>query len=284
MNSHRRSLLAAGLGAGILAGCGGTRALNALVPSDTYRLEEGIAYGPDPRHKLDVYTPDGGAAGAPLVLFFYGGTWTRGDRADYRFVGEALASAGIVTVVADYRLSPQVRWNGIVEDCARAARWAFDNAVRRGAARERVFLMGHSAGAYNAAMVALDARWLTAQGLAPRELAGWIGIAGPYDFLPITDAASRVAFDWPNTPSESQPIVHVSAQDPRTLLLAATDDNTVNPRRNSVALAERLQRAGVPVRLRLLEGVNHVTVVAAFGKPLRGLAPVRQEVVDFVLR
>ena len=283
MACDRRSLLAAGMVATVLTGCGGSAALNALVRRDTYRFEEGLAYGSDPRQKLDVYLPARAGAGGPLVLFFYGGTWTRGNRADYRFVGEALASAGIVTVVADYRLSPQVRWTGILEDCALATRWTVDAASRLGAARERVFLMGHSAGAYNAAMLSLDGRWLAAQGLSPRALAGWVGLAGPYDFLPIGDRDSRVAFGWPDTPADSQPIAHVSPQAPRTLLLAAREDGTVNPRRNSVALADRLQRAGVPVRLQLLDGVNHVTVIAALGQPLRGLAPVRDEVTAFVL-
>jgi acetyl esterase/lipase len=283
MDSQRRGLLAAAVGAGVLTGCGGTAALNALVPRDTYRLDEDIAYGDDPRQRLDAYLPVQAVAGAPLVLFFYGGSWTRGSRGDYRFVGEALASAGIVTVVADYRLSPQVRWTQILQDCAAATRWCVDAAPRLGAARERVHLMGHSAGAYNAAMLALDARWLAPQRLAPRDIAGWIGVAGPYDFLPIGDADTRRAFDWPATPADSQPITHVSAQAPRTLLLAAEDDRTVNPQRNSAGLAERLRRVGVPVQLELLEGVNHVTVIAALGRPLRHLAPVREDVTRFVL-
>lgn len=276
----RRTLLAAGSAA--LAGCSVTGALDALVPRGTYRGEQDIAYGEHPRQRLDVYLPAQPAPNAPLVVFFYGGSWTRGSRSDYRFVGEALSSAGIVTVVPDYRLSPQVRWTDILQDCAAATRWAFDEARRLGSAPDRVHLMGHSAGGYNAAMLALDPRWLRPQGLQPRELAGWIGIAGPYDFLPIGDPETRRAFDWPATPQDSQPIVHASAQAPRTLLLAARDDRTVNPDRNSAALAQRLQQAGVPVRLQLLEGVNHVTVIAALASPLRGLAPVRDEVLRFV--
>jgi acetyl esterase/lipase len=277
----RRGLLA--LAALPLAGCSATGALNALVPRGTYRSREDIAYGADPRQRLDLYSPVDAAPDAPLVVFFYGGAWTRGDRAAYRFVGEALASAGIHAVVADYRLSPQVRWTAILEDCSAAVRWAFDNAQAVGASPARIHLMGHSAGAYNAAMLALDSRWLARQQLQPRRLAGWIGIAGPYNFLPISDPDSQRAFDWPATPPDSQPVAHVSAQAPRTLLLAAREDRTVNPQRNSVELAQRLRRAGVPVELEILDGVNHVTIVAALGAPLRGLAPVRREVIDFVL-
>ena len=278
----RRSFLAASTSLA-LTGCTALGALDALVPRGTYRSEEDITYGSDPRQRLDVYRPLQPAGEAPLVVFFYGGSWTRGSRADYRFVGEALASAGIVTVVADYRLSPQVRWAGILQDCAMATRWAFHEAARLGSSPRRVHVMGHSAGAYNAAMLALDPRWLAPHGLRPGELAGWVGLAGPYDFLPISDPDSRVAFDWPSTPRDSQPITHASAQAPRTLLIAARDDRTVDPTRNSVALAGRLRQAGTPVRLEIFEHVNHVTLVGALAQPLRGLAPVREEVTRFLL-
>lgn len=277
----RRHLVA--LAALALAGCSATGALNVLVPRGTYRSETGIAYGEDPRQRLDVYAPLEPRANAPVVVFFYGGAWTRGERAAYRFVGEALASAGIVAVVADYRLSPQVRWTGILEDCSEAVNWVFRNATRLGASQQRIHLMGHSAGAYNAAMLALDPRWLARHGLQPRQLAGWIGIAGPYNFLPIGDSDSQRAFDWPATPEDSQPVVHVSAQAPRALLLAAREDGVVNPQRNSVELAHRLQRAGVAVQLEVLEGVNHATIVGALATPLRRMAPVRDEVTRFVL-
>jgi acetyl esterase/lipase len=280
---RRREALAAASAAVLLPGCAALGPLDVLVPRDTYERQAGVAYGPLVRQKLDVYLPLQRTAGMPLLVFFYGGAWTRGERGDYRFVGEALASQGIATLVADYRLSPQVRWPQILEDCAAATAWAFANAQRLGCAAERVFLMGHSAGAYNAAMLALDARWLAAHGLRPRQLAGWIGLAGPYDFLPITSNAARVAFDWPDTPADSQPIVHVSGEAPRALLLAPRKDATVDPQRNTVGLGERLQAAGVPVRMKLLAEVSHITIVAALARPLARLGPVRQEVTQFVL-
>jgi acetyl esterase/lipase len=278
----RRLFLASASGA-LLAGCSATGALNSLVPADTYRLQTDIAYGDESRQRLDVYRPLTTGAATPLVVFFYGGSWTRGERADYRFVGEALASAGIVTVVADYRLSPQVPWTTILADCALATAWAFRQAAELGASPRRVHLMGHSAGAYNAAMLALDPRWLARVRHQPGELAGWVGLAGPYDFLPISDPDTRRAFGAPETPADSQPVVHVSAGAPRCLLLAPREDRTVDPVRNTLGLAERLRGAGAPVRSQLLEGVNHVTIVAALAPPLRRLAPVRDEVVRFLL-
>lgn len=284
--SSRRIGLRAGLAAAaayLASGCSATAALDAVVASDTYTLREGLPYGPDPRHKLDVYLPlQAVAGGAPVVLFFYGGNWSSGERGAYRFVGESLAQAGVVAIVADYRLSPAVRWQAILDDCARAARWVFDNAASLGGDPRRIHLMGHSAGAYNAAMLALDARWLAAHGLAPTRLAGWIGVAGPYDFLPIGDPRTRVAFGWPDAPAASQPIHHVSGSAPRALLLAAAQDGTVNPQRSTVGLGERLRAAGAPVAVELFGGVSHTTVIGAMARPLAFLAPVRERVLAFV--
>ncbi|HSV46149.1 MAG TPA: alpha/beta hydrolase [Ramlibacter sp.] len=280
MEAGRRAALL-GLPA-LLAGCSATSVLDALVPRDSYAGQTGLAYGPDARHRIDVFRPLSPAAAAPLVLFFYGGNWARGERADYRFVGESLAAAGAVALVADYRLSPAVRWQDILADCALAAHWAFEHAADLGTDARRIHLMGHSAGAYNAAMLALDGRWLGRHNLAPRQLAGWIGIAGPYDFLPISDPDAQRAFDWPRTPPDSQPIAQVSAAAPRSLLLAAASDSVVNPQRSTAGLADRLRRAGVPVQLRMYERVNHATVLGALAGPLRWLAPVRADVLGFL--
>jgi acetyl esterase/lipase len=146
----------------------------------------------------------------------------------------------------------------------------------------RIHLMGHSAGAYNAAMLALDGRWLKAVGLVPRQLAGWIGIAGPYDFLPIGNPETQVAFDWPATKPDTQPLAHVSPIAPPALLLAAREDEVVNPQRSTVGLALALRKAGVAVRHRLYDRVNHATVLAAIAGPLDWLAPVRADVLAFL--
>ena len=280
LNLPRRSLLA--MLPALLTACSGADLLNATVASDTYRRTQNLAYGLDARQQLDVYQPAAITQQAPLVVFFYGGSWSSGERADYRFVGEALASKGIVAVVADYRLSPAFRYPAFVQDSASALRWAFDHAADYGADPARIFVMGHSAGAYNAAMLALDARWLDAVGLAPKQLAGWIGLAGPYDFLPIGDAKTQVAFNWPNTPVDSQPLTHASSASPPALLLAPLHDSVVNPQRSTVALAEQLRRRGVRVESELFDGVSHVTLMASMAQVFRGQAPVLARVIDFV--
>lgn len=269
----------------LLSGCSSTAILDKLVPSDTYAARPSAAYGSDPRQQLDIYLPLPSATAAgkpPLVVFFYGGSWTTGERADYRFVGEALASRGIATLVADYRLSPAVRYPVFLQDSAAAVKWAFDHAAELGADSNRIYVVGHSAGGYNAAMLALDARWLGQVGLQPARLAGWVGIAGAYEFLPIGIPEVQVAFNWPNTPADSQPVVHASAKAPRTLLLAASSDTLVSPVRNTQALATRLKAAGVATAVQMYSGVSHVTVLGAMAAPLNFLAPVADVVATFV--
>ena len=285
----RRSLFA--MLPALLTACSAVDVLNATVPTDTYRSAFDLPYGDQLRQKVDVYLPSQKladlafpAGGSPMVVFFYGGSWSTGERADYRFVGEALATQGIVTVVADYRLSPEVHYPVFVQDSALAARWAFDNAQKYGVNPKRIFVMGHSAGAYNAAMLALDKRWLGAVGLSPAKLAGWIGLAGPYDFLPIGDRKTQVAFNWPNTPADSQALFHASSASPPALLLAPTNDSLVNTQRSTVGMARRLQSDGVRVESELYDSVSHVTIVATMASVLRGRAPVLERVTDFVKR
>ena len=271
-----------------LAGCSPLGIVNGLTPTDTYVASAGIAYGPGARGQVDVYQPRATAGqaaprdGWPVLVFFYGGSWNTGERADYRFVGEALASHGIVAVLADYRLYPQVRYPDFLTDNALAVAWARREAPRYGGDARRVFVMGHSSGAYNAAMLALDPRWLAAVGLAPSALAGWIGLAGPYDFLPITNEKARPVFNHPNYPEGSQPISYASSAAPRTFLGAAASDDVVNPERNSRQMAAKLSAAGVEVTLRMYPRANHYTLIGAFARPLRGFGPVLDDVVAFV--
>lgn len=280
-------LAAAALGAlTLLAACSPVATLNAVVPRSSYSLEENLAYGSGPRQRLDVYRPARAAppGGHPLVVFFYGGSWNQGDRADYRFVGEALASRGIVAVVADYRLYPEVRYPDFLSDSAGALAFALAQARRLGGDPKRVFVMGHSAGGYNAAMLALDGRWLAAQGRSPTELAGWIGLAGAYDFYPMGNPDARPVFFHPNYPPNSQPIGFVGAGSPPAFLAAPREDELVDPARNTRQMAERLKAAGVAVDLHIYPRVNHVTLVGALAAPLRWMAPVLDDLARFVER
>ncbi len=268
----------------LMAGCSATGALNAVTTSSSYTLSADVAYGTHPRQKLDIYTPTAAspATGRPVVVFIYGGSWNDGTRAQYQFVGEALAARGVVVLIADYRLYPEVRYPDFLIDNAQAVAYGLDHAARLGGDPKRVFVMGHSAGGYNAAMLALDARWLNAAGHAPSELAGWIGLAGPYDFYPIINPKAKPVFFHPNYPPNSQPIAFAASSAPRSFVAAADDDKLVNPQRNTVQMADRLQAAGVPVTLKLYSRASHTTLIGAFAWPLRWIAPVLEDVHAFI--
>ncbi|HEY8099447.1 MAG TPA: alpha/beta hydrolase [Burkholderiaceae bacterium] len=256
--------------------------INALTSDASYIKTEDIAYGADARQKLDVYVPRGRQGGAPVVVFFYGGNWSSGKRQDYKFVGEALASRGIVAVIADYRLYPQVRYPAFVEDGAEAVAWSLNHVQDFGGDPKRLYLMGHSAGAYNAAMLALDRRWLAAYQQTPSALRGWIGLAGPYDFIPIKNEATRPIFFYPDTPVDSQPINHITPAAPPALLIASATDNLVNPVRNTGGLSKQLRASGVGVTEMYFDSTNHENLIGTMAWPLRGLAPVLDQVEHFV--
>lgn len=265
-----------------LAACSPIKVLNALTPSSTFTKTSAIAYGTAPRQQLDIYRPAPAISHAPVVVFFYGGSWNNGSKDDYGFVGEALASRGIVVVIADYRLYPQVRYPAFLQDGAQAVAWTYQHIAEYGADPSQLYVMGHSSGAYNASMLALDARWLNEVGLSPAIFKGWIGLAGPYDFLPIENRDVQPVFFFPDSPPESQPINHVSRDAPPSLLIASTDDELVNPNRNTGGLATKLRAAGVPVEAFYFTRTSHATLVASISRPLRWLAPVLERVTAFI--
>ena len=277
------SLLSVVLILGTVVACSPLTAINAVTSGSASDKTLDISYGPDPRNQLDIYRPKSSRNDLPVVVFFYGGSWNMGSRREYAFVGEALAERGIVAVLADYRLYPQVRYPSFVEDSAQAVAWTLKEIGRYGGDPKKVFVMGHSAGAYNAAMVAIDDRWLAASGASTASLRGWIGIAGPYDFIPITTEEVRPVFFYPDTPPASQPINHVSAAAPATLLIATHADKLVNPVRNTGGLANKLRGLGVPVSEIYFDNASHASLIGAIAWPLRGIAPVLDTVVNFVL-
>ncbi|GKT21088.1 alpha/beta hydrolase [Acidovorax sp. SUPP3334] len=267
-----------------LSGCSAVGTLNTLAAKGSHTVQNGVAYGTLPRQQMDIYQPkaEAPAAGWPVAVFFYGGSWNSGERADYLFVGEALAAKGVLTLVADYRLYPEVRYPDFLNDSALAVAYALDHAAQWGGNPKRVFAMGHSAGGYNAAMIALDPRWLQATGHAPSELAGWIGLAGPYDFFPTENPDAQPVFFHPNYPPKAQPIEFAHAAAPRTFLAAPVNDKLVSPERSTQQLAHKLQAAGVPVTLKSYPKASHTTLIGAFAWPLRWIAPVLDDVTAFI--
>ena len=241
-----------------------------------------IAYGDDARQKLDIYLPKQNVAGGSAVLiFFHGGSWRDGEREGYGFLGRAFASRGFVTVIADYRKSPAVRFPAFVEDTAAAIAWVHANIAKHDGDAGRIFVMGHSAGAHIAMMAALDPQWLAAQNLTPDVIKGFIGLAGPYDFLPLTSDSSKMALgQWPDL-TETQPITYARGDAPPLLLLTGDKDTVVQPR-NSKILSEKIQALGGQQQLKIYPGVGHADIIMGVARPFRQKAPVVADVVNFI--
>ena len=278
----RRGFSVTSLAAAALSACSPLSALNTLSPRDpAARAGRDIAYGPEPRQALDVYTPRQGAQAAPVLIFFYGGSWNSGRRQDYGFVGRAFASRGFVTLVADYRLVPEVRYPAFVQDGALAVRWARDHAAEYGGDPRRIVLAGHSAGAYNAAMLALDGEFLKAAGVEPSTVKAVAGLSGPYYFLPLQASSTTEAFGhYPDLPA-TQPAKYVTAASPPMFFGHGDKDTLVNPN-NSVGLSRKLERAGVATEVKLYTGLSHVDPMLALSRAFRGKAPVLDDVTAFL--
>jgi acetyl esterase/lipase len=243
-------------------------------------LTQSIAYAEHSRHRLDVCRPRGIAA-APVIIFFYGGAWQSGNKRLYRYVAKAFARRGYVAVLPDYRIYPEARYPDFLDDGARVVRWVKDNIARFGGDPDKLFLKGHSAGAHIAAMLSIDGRWLAQHGLKPgRDIAGMIGVSGPYDIMPLRDATLKLIFGGDDRP-ETQPIFHVCAGAPPALLMTGGRDRIVEPG-NSTRLAARLVAAGNLATVLTYRRIGHFIIIAAVAPFLRFLVPVMRDVDAFI--
>jgi acetyl esterase/lipase len=268
-----------------LIACGA--ALSGAFDTSIARAEEaeeeqadGVAYGRAARQKLDVYAPDSHAAEPrPIVVYFYGGSWQAGQRSDSREVAEALAANGIVTVAPDYRIYPETIFPGFLDDAAAAVRWARDHAREFGGDPAHIVVMGHSAGAHIAAMLATDPSFLKAHGMSKRALAGMIGLAGPYTAIP-SEAHMSDIFPAALRP-RALPVDFLTGDEPPMLLATGTADKVVDPQ-NSLQFADALRAHADTVELKQYEGFGHGRIVASFSASQRAESPVLADVLAFI--
>lgn len=259
----------------------GAALLSLAAPGGVTVISD-LSYQEGPRGRLDVYEPRNVAPGAPIAVFFYGGSWQSGDKRLYRFVGKLLASRGIVTIIPDYRTYPEVRYPEFLRDNARAVVFARSHAKLWGADPRRLYLIGHSAGAYDAAMLGVDPRWLGDVGLNPaRDLAGVVGLAGPYDFLPLKDETLETIFGPPAGRPDTQPINHVNGRNPPLLLIAGTKDSVVDPG-NATRLAVQVRDRGGAADAVMVEDKGHIGLLVSLAKPFGGRSPLLDRIADFV--
>jgi acetyl esterase/lipase len=279
-----RVFLAACLAAS-LSGC--TASMNitqrVLIWGTGFDLKTDLAYGADPRQKLDIYTPKGAAPKA-TVVFIYGGSWTSGTKSLYRFLGQAFAARGYQLVVADYRLYPQVRYPAFVEDSAQALAWTKSNIAAHGGDPSKLILMGHSAGAYNVMMLAVDPQWMAPHGLKPGDALGVIAAAGPLSFNPRETASTKDIFATAGDINAARPVklaASGAAGAPPLFLMHGTADTTVMSH-NSQNMTNAVNEQGGRATLKLYEGVSHLGVISCFAWPLRWRAPCLDDADAFI--
>jgi len=240
----------------------------------------------DDQHRLalDIWAPTNiSIEPLPVIVFIYGGGWRDGAKEHYAFAGRALANRGYMVVLPDYRLFPDTRFPGFLEDSAKALAWVHDNIGTFGGDPERIFLSGQSAGAYNAMMLALDRQWLGREGKSPNLIRGVAALAGPYDFYPFDSESTKQSFGDYHTPEMTQPINFVRSDAPPLWLSSGANDRQVRPR-NSKALRDKILEAGGDAEYVEYPEVDHLEIMMALAKPFRNKAPVLDDMVAFFER
>ena len=250
----------------------------ALAGRSARRVVRDVPYGEAPRQRLDIYAPRGEAPNRPVLVFFYGGNWDSGDRQDYAFAGRAFAELGYVAVLPDYTHTHERPYPAFMADAGAALAWVAAHIAEHGGDPGRIVVAGHSAGAYIAAMLALDPR----RGAADLVKAA-IGLAGPYDFLPFDSPVTRRTFGDAPDLQATQPVNFVSANAPPLLLISGDADTTVRPR-NSIELAARARMAGGEAELILYPGITHTGPLKALARPFRRHAPVLRDIAGFLAK
>ncbi len=266
-----------------LIACTPAALLNGLVPGDGYAVVNDLAYGADERQQLDLYVPEEAKAAAPVLVFFYGGSWKSGTRADYRFIGEAFAAQGYLVVIPDYRLYPAARFPAFVEDGAQALKWVEDNVSRFRGDPDRIILAGHSAGAHLATLLLFDQRYLAAAGFERQRLLGLVGLAGPYAFNPLAYDSTRSVFATVDHPDQARPIAFVNGNTPPVLLMHGENDSTVKVI-NAQKLAARVQEAGSEARVVIYPQRTHIGLILSLAAPFRGRDTVHADMLAFMDR
>ena len=278
---HLQRLIFSACLVAFLAGCAPLSLVNVLIPESGFKTTRDIAFSTHPRNKLDVYTPvSSSAVPKPVVVFFYGGAWESGDKGGYLFAAEALTSRGYVVVIPDYRVYPEVIFPAYMEDAALVVKWTFDNIAQHGGDPTKIFVMGHSAGAQLAALVAYDGKYLDRLGIDKRRIKGVVSLAGPLDFLPLTEPNLFIIFPEAIR-AASQPINFITGKEAPSLLLHGEADTRVGIH-NSRNLAARITARGGDVETTYYPEMGHAGILLALAAPLRNGKPVLDRVAKFI--
>ena len=257
------------------------------VPKAGIRVSRDLAYGPDARHKADMYQPEG-KTGVPVVVFIHGGAYVRGERdispEVYGNVATYFARQGMLGVNATYRLAPATQWPGAAEDVGALVRWLRANAARFGGDPARIFLVGHSAGATHIATYAYLKSLQPAEGTG---IAGMVLMSGRYHFDPNPNDPNLKNFqayfgsDAAQYPARS-PINHVkTAAAIPTYLVISEYDNPDLDTQGALLLGALCERDRACPRFTRMERHNHLSMVFQFNTVDDALG---REIMEFMRR
>lgn len=260
--------------------------LNAMTPKNGFTVHKNMFYGDDARHQLDVYIPKCSShttpTGLPVMLFIHGGAWNKGGKEDYVFLADAFTEAGFITVIANYRLAPAHVYPDYVVDTAQAIAWTHRHIADYGGDIARLFVMGHSSGAFNAVAAVNTPGFLEQVQLSKHAVKAVVGIAGPYSYDFRVDPTAY-AFPVDGHPDNIMPNRLLGEKPVPHLLLTAQKDTLVE-HFNTHDMATALQQQGAAVQVVEIQGANHVNVIAAFSRRLSLLADTKQVVMDYLAK
>jgi acetyl esterase/lipase len=243
-------------------------------------VEKDLVYGSQEHQKLDLYfPPESGNRNRQLVIFVYGGDWTSGSRENYFFVADALTSAGYTVAIPDYIKYPEGVFPAFVQDIALAVDWLATN-IGRFADVDTLILIGHSAGAHIAALLVTDRRYLAAHELPEDTIDAFVGLAGPYAYLP-QEEKYRDIFGRLEDYRGMQPLHFVSGSEPPMLLLHGSQDKTVLPV-HTRKFAEKVNALGGSAATRFYPQRKHAGMVLALSRISGRSNEIRSAIMEFL--
>jgi len=260
----------------VLSACAPVNILNGITPSSAFKKEKGLSYGTAEHEFLDVYRSKKPKADTPVLLFVHGGSWDSGSKDIYKFLADGFTKSGYDIVIPNYRLYPDAKFPNFLEDNAKAVAFTQKTYPDR-----KIVLLGHSAGAYNVLMLALQDSHLRAAGVDRCErIAGVVGLAAPTGIVPLESA--RLIEIFPDRFTAQDAVLNnVSTPAPAIFLGHGEDDTTVYPQ-NSTQLAEKITARGGAATAKVYPKLNHIDVVKVLSRHFDDDTTLKADIVNFI--
>jgi acetyl esterase/lipase len=257
----------------------GTYVANVKNDESVFTTHNDIAYGDEVWQKLDIYVPTEAKSSFPVVMFFYGGGWSYGEKKEYAFVANSLAKHGFITVIPDYVKYPQAKFPAFEEDAATASKWVYENIEKYQGQKNNLHLLGHSAGAHIAAILIADKHYLKQVGLTSQIFNSFVGLAGPYNFTPAEEKYQKI-FGSPAEYPKMQVSNFIDGDEPPMLLLHGADDNLVG-KFNLDKLEKSIKDKGGKVETVILPDIGHYLIIGQFSPTVGDDNQTFQKTMEF---